>query len=473
MPAELALAILGVALAWKGILDFGQLISKMTDDDDRKREVLALSLEVSQCLLIEWGDHWGVGRANGRFHNLAREKKDLIVKIIFQLRDSRERAIKRLRRRYHKCDEEEHFKSEPTEGRLSRMVESFVAMTKRSKLKTLWLMGDKDLVESLVEETMRLHGYLDRLTYMSVKFLSTHIDNSRAAPPLECSLATMEDRVKRYNPKIITSTNQLSAASTPQDIDTIDDQTLACYATDPIIPSKQRERILQRIDIALDYHGDSRVPETVTAWWNSTRSDLLLLELSDDMDDETGTSTCVLVYYLVKCCRLIFMFDAQSSKEPFLQLLDMLKTFFQSLISSRGNKPLDGLSLPISITEMENQAVDNFTMQQLIEIFHKLLRDVLENSDMPVLLIVDGLDTNRADDRPGLAQLVHCFVSGLQEMCEMDNRPHGAIFKALIAHKGRARSLYKSITNSSIVDLTDYAPHISSFKEDLALFLYN
>jgi len=49
--AELALAIIGVALAWKGILDFGQLMSKLMDDDTRQRDILAIKLDSSQHML--------------------------------------------------------------------------------------------------------------------------------------------------------------------------------------------------------------------------------------------------------------------------------------------------------------------------------------------------------------------------------------------------------------------------------------
>lgn len=350
---EFALAIVGVALAWKGILDFGQLISKLADDDDRKRGGLALRLEISQMLLKDWGNHWGLDREDGRFHSLADQRKDLLIKIIFRLHDSRERAINRLRKRYHQNEEEKQPTQQVRGDRLSRMVESFLATAKKSRKRTLWLMGDSDMVETLVEETTQLHEDLDRLTYMSAKFLRTHLDDSSPSSPLEYKLATMEDNMKRHNSNPAGTMNYLNGPTKIPEDYTVDDQTRVCYATDPTVPSKYRERILQQINESLDYHGDSRVTETVTSWWNSPCSKLLLLELPDDTEDNTGTSTCVLMYYMVKCHRLIYTFDTLSQEEPFVQIIEMLKVLFQSLISLRGNRPLEDLSFPVSITAME------------------------------------------------------------------------------------------------------------------------
>lgn len=158
--ADMATGIIGVVLAWKGIVEFGRLISRLTDDDDRERNVPAIRLESYQQLLQDWGEHWGVDREDGRFHGLERARKELVIKIIFQLRDSRVEAIRRLRKRHGMFNEEDR-KLEVHEGRLSRMIESFVASAQRSRKKARWLMGDDILVAKLVDETMQLHSLLD------------------------------------------------------------------------------------------------------------------------------------------------------------------------------------------------------------------------------------------------------------------------------------------------------------------------
>ena len=90
--AELTLAIVGVVAALKSIVDFGELMTKVTDNDARRREVLWLRLQVSQCRLKDWANHWGVDRIDGEFHHFDPAWKELIMTIIFRLRDSRQKA---------------------------------------------------------------------------------------------------------------------------------------------------------------------------------------------------------------------------------------------------------------------------------------------------------------------------------------------------------------------------------------------
>jgi hypothetical protein len=472
--AELALSIVGVALAWKGIQDFAQLLSRLTDDDDRERNVTAIGLEASQQVLDDWGEYWGILRAErGRFHRLEPSRQTLVLKIIYQLYDSRELAVKRLRKTYGLFTEKEEMRSGAPETRLSRMVEGFIAAGKRGKKKTRWLMGDDTFIAKLVEETWQLHGYLDRLTSMSMKFLVANLDAFRENNSLEFGLNGMEQQVKKYVQEHIRNAGQIDVAKTPQNDDTIDDQTLAGYATDSVMSSRQREQILKHIDASLHRHDDSRVPETIAAWWNDSHSELLVLELPDFTENEAATPACVLLYYLVECHKLIFIFDAYSSKQPIQQLLDMIRTFICSLISIRGNKPLEELRLPISISKMETGTIDTATMQELIKSFLDLLRDVLESSDKRILLIVDRLEHSGLEKEDSTSQLIRLVVSGLNEICESTDGVDGGTFKALLAHKGHATSLYDCVADENVVGLTDRAPQVTSLREELASSLHD
>jgi hypothetical protein len=469
--AELVLGIVGVALAWKGIQDFAQLLSRLTDDDDRERNVTAISLEASQQVLDDWGEHWGILRAEqGRFHRFEPSRQALVLKIISQLYQSRELAVKRLRKTYGISSEKAEPGSGTLETRLSRMVESFVATAKKGKRKTRWLMGDDTLIAKLVEETWQLHGYLDRLTSMSMKFLVANLDVLRDDQLLEFGLTSMEQQVKHYARN---HASQVDVAEMSQTGDTIDDQTLAGYATDSVMSSKQRERVLNHIDASLHRHEDSRVPETIAAWWNETRSDLLVLELPDYTEDEAATSACVLLYYLVQCHKLIFLFDEVSSKPPAEQLLEMLRTFIHSLLSMRGNKPLEELRVPVSISKMETETVDTATMQQLIKFFLDLLRNVIENNDKRILLIVDRLELSGLEEEDCTSQLIRSVVSELDKICGSHNSVNGSTFKVLLAHRGHATSLYNSVADENIVDLTDHALQVTSLREELASSLHD
>lgn len=471
--AELALAITGVALAWKGILDFGQLMSKLMDDDTRQRDILAIKLESSQHMLKDWGGHWGVDRNTGRFHTFEASRKELIMEIIFRLRDSRYNAVKRLKEKYGIFTDEEEKQGEDSGKRLSKMVERVVGAAKRGKVKSRWLMHDRALVTELVEETMELHTCLNSLTSLSINFLVAHFTTPRDAQPLESGLAHSESQVKEQVQNRSRAASQLHNLPTQNLIDGLAEQTLAGYASKSITSSRQTERVQKHIDCSLHYHGDTRVPETVAIWWNDARAGILVLEVPDDAEDRTSTSACVLLYYLVDCHKLIFIFESESEKGPAQQLLDMLRALIQSLVSLRGNQPLNGISLPVNITETENETVDAARMSQLIGLFHNLLRGVLDSCDRRILLIIDGLELSGLSEENSLGHLVRSFVLGLQTVCNMNDYGPKAIFKALLGYKGHATMLYDCVEVTNIVDVTDCATRVTCMKEELALALHD
>lgn len=471
--AELALAVTGLALAWKGILDFGQLLSRLTDDDDRERNVLAISLESSQQLLKDWGEYWGIDRGSGRFHDLEPPRKALVTRIIFQLHDSRELAIRRLRKKYGMLTEQENTESTGFDDRLSRMVDSFIVVAKKSRRKTRWLMGDDTLIAKLVEETMQLHGNLDKLTSMSPKFLFAQFDKLPDAQSLGARLADVEDHVRRVAQQGTRVPSQKALPLTPQDVDDVDDQTLAGFSTDSIMLSRQRERVLKHIDYALHQQSDSRIPAAISQWWNNAEAGILLLELPDEAGDESSTSACVLLYHLVECHKFIYTFEAHIDTKPEQQLLDMIRSFIQSLIALRGHKPLNNIALPTNITELETQrAADISTMLQLIEVCAELVRSVLTSSKHRVLFIVDGLELSGMTDNSKLCQFVQSFASTLQAICEQNTAPpQQALLKVLLVHKGYANDLYGCVGDSSVVDLTDRGVQMTSLREELVVTL--
>lgn len=126
--------------------------------------------------------------------------------------------------------------------------------------------------------------------------------------------------MKPHSPNTL-APRQLSVSSIPLASDEIDDETLADYFTDSIMPSKQREGVLQDIDYSLHQNGGSRIPETIAMWWNDAEAGILLLELPDEAESESSTSSCVLLYYLVECHKLIFILDPHSGREPRINCL--------------------------------------------------------------------------------------------------------------------------------------------------------
>ena len=98
--AELAIGIAGIALAWKGILDAGHLLIDLMADDGEDREGLCIRLQASRWMVKDWGEWWGLGRDDGRFHTLEDLKKNFICKIIDRLNRSSEKALTLLCQRY-------------------------------------------------------------------------------------------------------------------------------------------------------------------------------------------------------------------------------------------------------------------------------------------------------------------------------------------------------------------------------------
>lgn len=465
--AELASAIVGLSLVWKGILDFAKVINRLTDDDERERKVLRLGLRCCQIRLEEWGKHWGVSRDDGRFHQLEKERKNIVIDIIFQLHDSRVLAIKRLRKGYGMFSEGNEAESVVRGNRLSRLVDAFVAKAEATKKRIRWISGDDKLVSTLVDETMKLHGWLDWLTSMPIGFLTAHLKSSIDTQSLEARLERVEIIVQENVSNRTTASHRPYAASIPPSDDAIDDKTLAGYATNSIMSSKQREDILELIERSREYYGDSRVTEKVTLWWIDARSSVLLLELPDEPHSEAATAICVLLYYVVSCPKLIFIFDVGSRESLTYQFVSMIRMFIQTLVSLREISSLSELSLPIDMADIDHQNVDASTMEHLIRSFHILLRNVVEKAEDRFLIVVGGLDVNTLDNGD-LLHLVQMLISGVQEMCLSRVNDHDAILQALFTHGGYANNLYESVEVTSMEDLTDYAPHESSWIEDLA-----
>ncbi|KAH4922194.1 hypothetical protein HBI38_190720 [Parastagonospora nodorum] len=462
--------IIGLFLAWKGIVDFGKVINKLREDDTREREVMYVGLQTSQMALADWGRHWEYDKTDGRFVRLEPARKDLINRIIMQLEASRLEAVRKLSK-YHESEEKSSMTTATRESRLSRMTGKLVSKAKGGKEKTQWLMGDDTFIAKLVEETDTQYSRLLQLTSVSNAFLYMHYDSFFDATKLGSRMASLEDLVKAHiKSQVGTNYQDIVATASPQ-TDSIDQQTLAAYATDTITSSIQRERVRESIETSLYHHGDSRVSETIADWWNEeARSNILLIEFPDDAESETATAACALLYYLTDCHKLIFMFEEPRAKEPIKQLLEMVKMFIHSLLSLQRHDGHSNESVSIDTNDLDPEIENTSKLEMLITTFHELLGRVVKSSKKRVLLIVDGLDVNPMDDNDGFVRLVCLFVSGLNDTCKVDS---GAIFKPFFAHQGHAMRLYKSMRDTDVVDLTDYDFREGCLRDELASALYH
>ncbi|KAI0153028.1 hypothetical protein GGR57DRAFT_153932 [Xylariaceae sp. FL1272] len=454
--AELALGVLGVALAWKGILDFGELILKLTDNDSRRREGLSIQLEVSQYMLRDWGEYWEIDRTEGKFHRFEPARKELIMKIISRLHESRMKAMQTLSNRYGISSPESDEKNVKVEKRLGRMVERAKTASKKVKDKGTWVIHDSAEITDLVNETKQLHESLQHLTHGSTRYIFEILSTDPCISPVPS---------RKNSLRIDTMSSHSNDIPCPEH----DEQTLASEATMSIISAYQSGLIQDRIDSAFHFYGDDRIPGLLFQWWDDHRASLIVLETSDQPENVTGVATCALVYYLADCTKLIYAFDPNASIEPRSQLMDMLRTLLIRMVTLSNESQAGHISLPKYVTDIENGIMDDNTMQDLITHFCPALEVLALQSKSPLLLVLDGLEYIGASEACDLTNLTQILVSNLRSLC--NKLGSKSMLKILLCCRGHALGLYSCIGDENIADITDYPLREVSLIQELATFL--
>ena len=465
--AELSLGIVGVVAVWKSIVDFGELIRKLTDDDARCREGLWLRLQVSQYRLKDWGKDWGVDREDGRFHHFESARKELIMMIIFRLRDSRHRALERLKNRYGLSADEDDPETMGSKDRFSKLIIIVKTATKRLKDKSVWLTHDQQTLSDLVNETVELHEYLQYLTYGSGDFILRSLPSVQSAPSLQEGLRHLEhsgrESARNFQHSLIDPTNS--------PISRVDEQTLASYAARTIASSRQAGHIQRHIDRAFYFHGDPRIPEIISDWWDDEWSRLLILETPDIADDNTAAFTCSLVYYLAPCDRLVYSFQEESAEGSDQQFFQMLKTLILSMMSLQGDQAQRTTPWPFGVAEIEGMPMHDNTIQRLVELFHEMLLDLSSRPNVRILVIIDGLEVCEGEEGNSRIPHLRLFFRNLQKTCIQAHDGSGAIVKVLLGYKGHAMALYDCVEPENIVDITSLPTESTSLMQELALKL--
>lgn len=465
--AELPLAIGGILLAWKGLIDFGTLIHQLLDDSTRQRDILAIKLEASQFTIEDWGKRWEIDQDPGRFHSLEPHRKVLITRILFRLCESRSAAVQRLTDRYGLPAGDEIAKKNSGKG-LSKTVDRVLGAATKAKEKSLWLVHDKMVLGELVTETMELFQVLQSLTSLSDKFLYANLTVIEETQPLGSGLFRLEQDIREQSRRTEPNNGEEGLA------ENVDDQTLAAFASKAITSSEQQERVQHYINQSFHRHGDTRIAEVVGGWWNDPEAGVMILEVSDNSEDRSSTAASVLLYYIADCRKLIYVFESESGRQPLERGYAMMRTLTQDILTLRENQPLpSGLSLPINIADMEHAVADKSSVQRLVKFFLQLLHDVLSHSDGRVLLIIDGLELSGFDLDDDLGEAMSSFVSGLHALCLTPELREKAILKVLIGHNGHATRLYDCVGVTDAVDLTDAATQTSCMFDDMGQTIHD
>jgi hypothetical protein len=449
--AELGLGIVGIALAWKGIMDFGELVSTLMADDGWRREGLAMKLEASHFMLKDWGECWELTSKNGRFHDFEPARRELITRIIFRLRDSRTNAQKRLKEYYGLPADKGETNGDDSHKRLSKLVDRVRGASRSARNKTVWLIHDRDLITDLVNETVELHESLNYLTHLSPKFLLGMQSSLRSSPSLDSSLLRIESKVEEMSRNLSQHTLRSSSQEHP-DVE-MDVQTVAGYATRSITSSTQANRVQQLLNEGRHHWGDTRITDQITMWWAHDGSRLLVIEGQDLSMDTTYAS--VLLYSMVPCRKLIHTLDPESTTDPLVRFIDMLRTLMRNMVSLAGDLPLD-VTVSITDTDPNNMA----TGEHYIRVFLKLLENLVTHCDKALLLVVDRMDlvSVEVEAHPDLYRLVRQFVSGLNALCTSHD---GAVLKVLLGYNGYAMIVYDCMEYGDIWDIADFTDHAS------------
>ncbi|KAI0023520.1 hypothetical protein F4780DRAFT_728446 [Xylariomycetidae sp. FL0641] len=449
-------------------MDFGDFILKLTDDDQRRRENMAIKLEASQYRLKDWGAYWGVDRNDGRFHSFEDSRKELIMRIIFRLHESRLQALKTLERRYKISRNDQNTEESALAGdRLSWMIQTMRQASARVKRKGTWLVFDQAGISSLVQETMEMHENLQCLSYGSSQYIDGfRLKTSQNTRKNSCSYQQAPMEPPREAPLE-------GAPPSPASFRTVseaDRKTLSIYASGSVISSHQAGRIKEHINNAFDSSGDERIVDAAAAWWNNPEPGILVLEMPDIAEDPSPEFTCALLYYEAQCDKLIYTFDSDSQVPLAEQFAEMLRTLVLHALTLRDCDLEVSLPPDYDYKAAESSRSDVTTLGESVALFHQVLSAFATRVEGRLLLAINGMECICADT--ALRPLARQFFSALKSICTSRQDQMKGTLKALICCKGHAMDLYDCVDAQDVVDITDVPEQTVNLRQELAVALH-
>ncbi|KAK5056714.1 hypothetical protein LTR84_012246 [Exophiala bonariae] len=475
--AELALAVVGVAVAWKNILDFGQLMMDLLADDDWERKGLLYNLRTKDFLLRDWGNHYGVDRDNGDFHKFEPQRKEFLIKVIFRLHDSRMRAFKILKGKYLMAvedgndDEEEEYEgpdlSRKAKG-FARLIDKAKTMSKKTRDKGRWLTHDQRTVKELIQDADEQYRHLKALTFESIPFMLSVMDSRNSSQPLQASLDLLETRAKQENEKEIDHLRRTRSFPIENEAVDWDRETAVSYATKNIVSCDQAERVRELVNQGYSMLVDTRIIHGVHDWWMDDKSGSLVLETPYDGGDDVSAVTCAAVYYLASCHKIIYVFDPTERKSPSLQLADMVSTITMTLISIAGEDVDADHSLlpPGNVDGSVSSKPGN--LPEIIKAFENIVGRFIVRADQRFLIIVEGLDdlVDLTTDEP-VRPAIRLFLQSLARVCNIkqDGR---SVVKVLFGCRGAATAVSEYVGDTEVLNTMDRAARKENIMAGLA-----
>lgn len=477
--AELALAIVGVAVAWKNILDFGQLMMDLLADDDWERKGLLYNLKTKDFLLRDWGDHYGVDRDNGEFHKFEPQRKEFLIKVIFRLHDSRMRAFKILKGKYSlsvgegggEGEDEEEYEgpdlSKKAKG-FAKMIDKARTVSKKTRDKGRWLTHDQRTVKELIQDADEQYRHLKALTFESIPFM-LNIMNSQSNPqPLQASLDLLETRAKQENEKEIDHLRR--TRSFPIENETVDwdRETAVSYATKSIVSCDQAERVRELVNQGYSMLVDTRIITGVHDWWTDDNSGSLVLETPYDGGDGVSAVTCAAVYYLASCHKIIYVFDPMERKSASLQLAEMVSTITMTLESMAG-EDIDTRHPPLPPRSLDGPVTGRAgSLPEAIAAFEEIASRFLVCTDQRFLIILEGLDdlVDLKMDEP-VRPAIRLLLQSLARLCSIKGAGQPVV-KVLFGCRGAATVVAEYVNDMEVLNTMDRAARKENIMAGLA-----
>ncbi|KEF54311.1 uncharacterized protein A1O9_09477 [Exophiala aquamarina CBS 119918] len=446
--AELALAIAGIALTWKNILDFGKVIMDLLADDDWERRGLC-----------------------GTFHKFELQRKEFILQVIFRLHDSRVRAFKILRERYalSGVDDEEYQGpdlSRKAKG-FARMIDKAKSVSRKTKDKGMWLSHDQRAVKELIDDADEQYRHLKELTFESIPFILNVIGSQGKNHDVQENLAVLQTRAKQENQKELAHLRKTSSPRGGEESSESDRATAVGYATQSIASCNQAERVRELVNEGYALFVDTRIIEGVHDWWLDEGSGSLVLETPYSVGDNTSAVACAAVYYLASCHKIIYVLDLDDKKPSSVQLAEMVGTVTMMLTYLAGES-IDARDLPLLDGITGSMTADHGDLQLAVGAFEKLIGQFLAGTDQRFLIIIDGLDdlVDRNTDEPVLAA-IRSLLQSLARICGR-RAAKQPVVKILLGCKGAATVISEYVSDTEILTVMDRPQRKENVMEGLA-----
>lgn len=193
--AELPLAIAGVALAWRGIVDVVDVLITLCRDDDQDRDFVRMRTEVAYNWFIDWGKFHGLEAKDGGTLGRLTPKNRATVKEIMDVFEKKTKEVLATLERYAdgaanrggggRRKDSSGGAAAPGMDRevFRRTALQMKLRVKKGWKKVPWNMKDRDAVKEYFKTVMEAKEMLEQATYFeTIRQISRGAVNSIATP---------------------------------------------------------------------------------------------------------------------------------------------------------------------------------------------------------------------------------------------------------------------------------------------------